>query len=85
MYYVYFAKSLKNGKIYVGFTSKDPKIRVLEHNQSSNQWSANNKPLKLIYYEKFFCEKDARSRESFFKTGVGKQLKDIIAEHLQVL
>lgn len=78
MYYVYFAKSLKNGKVYVGFTKKEPEKRVKEHNSGSNSWSNQNKPLKLIYYESFVCEEDARLRERFFKTGVGKRIKKSI-------
>ncbi|MCJ7786806.1 GIY-YIG nuclease family protein [Patescibacteria group bacterium] len=81
MYFIYFAKSLKNNKIYVGFTSKDPKARVEEHNSGSNKWSKQNKPLKLIYFEQFICEQDARMREKFFKTGVGKKLKKIIIDN----
>ncbi len=75
MYYVYFAKSIKNGKIYVGFTSKNPKVRVDEHNSGSNKWSKLNKPLKLVYFESYVCEKDARLREKYYKTGVGKKIK----------
>ncbi|MBU1130618.1 GIY-YIG nuclease family protein [Patescibacteria group bacterium] len=39
MYYLYFLKSNKNKKIYTGLTSKDPKIRLDEHNQGCNNWS----------------------------------------------
>lgn len=80
MYYVYFAKSIKNGKVYVGYTSKKPEVRVKEHNSSSNTWSSKNRPLKLIYYESYFCEKDARLREKFFKMGFGKKVKKLILE-----
>lgn len=75
MYFVYFAKSLKNGKVYVGYTQKQPEQRVAEHNSGSSSWSRVNRPLKLIYYEKFVCKDDALSREKFYKSGVGKQVK----------
>ena len=78
MFYVYFAKSLKNGKIYVGKTTKEPRIRIDEHNKGSNKWSKQNGPLILIYYEKFNCSKDASNREVFYKTGVGKKVKQAI-------
>jgi len=42
MFYVYFAKSLRNGKIYVGRTLKDPKVRVDEHNIGANKWTKTN-------------------------------------------
>ena len=80
MYYVYFAKSLKNGKIYVGSTAKNPAVRVTEHNQGSNQWSTQNKPLKLIYHEKYACKSDATQREKFYKTGFGKKIKYAIIQ-----
>jgi len=75
MFYIYFLKSLKNNKIYVGFTSKSPKIRTEEHNNGSNTFTKNNRPWKLEYYEIFICEKCARAREKFFKSGIGKTLK----------
>ncbi len=82
MYSIYFAKSLKNGKIYVGFTSKSPEERVMEHNTSASQWSRANKPLKLEYYENYACKEDAILREKFFKTGFGKIIKKVIVEEL---
>lgn len=78
MYYIYFAKSLKNGKVYIGLTNKNPEVRVKEHNQNSNTWSKHNKPLRLIYYESFVCKEDAIQREKFFKTGIGKKVKKAI-------
>jgi predicted GIY-YIG superfamily endonuclease len=76
-------KSKKNNKIYVGSTSKLPEIRVNEHNQGSNVWSKNNKPFDLIYYEKYFCQKDVRRRELFYKSGFGKQIKNIIVNKVE--
>lgn len=80
MYTVYFAQSLANNKIYVGFTGKLPEDRVKEHNSGKNVWSKRNGPFRLIYYEKYYCKKDARNREKFYKTGFGKQIKYKIAE-----
>ncbi len=80
MYSIYFAKSLKNGKIYVGFTPKHAEERVIEHNLGSNHWSKANKPLKLIYFETYCCEKDARLREKYFKSGIGKRVKYAIVK-----
>lgn len=78
MFYVYFLKSLKNNKIYVGFSCKRPEIRLQEHLSGSNLWTKQNGPFKLIYYEEFCCEEDARSREKFYKTGIGKKVKQAI-------
>jgi predicted GIY-YIG superfamily endonuclease len=78
MNYVYFAESLINGKVYIGHTEKNPSIRINEHNQGSNAWSRNNRPLKLIYYEEYCCKEDACKRELFYKTGFGRQIKEAI-------
>ncbi len=83
MFYVYFLKSLKNKKVYVGFTEKEPLVRESEHNLGSNQWTKNNKPFKLIYYEKYCCKKDAKTRELFYKTGFGRQIKNAIISILK--
>lgn len=80
MYYVYFAESLKNNKIYVGSTDKLPRVRVQEHNQGSNTWSKHNRPLKLIYFETYTCKQCARKRESFYKTGFGREIKKQIVK-----
>ena len=82
MYFVYFLTSLKNNKVYVGSTNKDPKIRLIEHNQGSNQWTKQNGPFRLIYYEKYDCKKDAQLREAFYKTGFGKMVKKAIIQSL---
>ena len=79
MYNVYFAKSLKNWKIYVGRTVKEPILRVKEHNSSANQWSKTNKPFELKYFEQYICNKDAVRREKFYKSGIGRKIKKAIA------
>lgn len=82
MFYVYFAKSVKNNKIYVGLTEKNPIEKINEHNTGSNKWTNQNKPLKLIYFEKYFCKADATNREKFYKSGFGKQIKKLIVNNL---
>lgn len=82
MNYVYFAKSLKNGKIYVGSTTKQPGERVKEHNEGTNKWTRENGPFKLIYYETYICEQDARAREKFYKTGMGNRVKLAIVKEM---
>ncbi|MEK7091309.1 MAG: GIY-YIG nuclease family protein [Patescibacteria group bacterium] len=82
MHYVYFLKSIKNNKVYVGFTSKNPTARLEEHNAGSNIWTKANGPFKLIYHEEYLCEADARKRESFYKMGFGKKIKQAIISTL---
>ena len=84
MYQVYILRSLKNGKSYVGYTSKNVDKRLEEHNIGSNAWTKRNGPFKLVYYESYFCVKDAYNREQFFKSGIGKRIKKIIVQNIGV-
>lgn len=82
MYYVYFLQSLKNKKVYIGYTNKIPEDRLKEHNQGHNQWTKNNGPFILKYFEKYHCKTDAISREKFYKSGFGKKIKKAIIDTL---
>ncbi|MDD5575201.1 MAG: GIY-YIG nuclease family protein [Candidatus Omnitrophica bacterium] len=74
MYYVYVLLSLKNRKHYIGFTSKKPQTRLLEHNSGSNAFTKNNRPFKLIYSEEHVDEGFAKKRERFLKSGYGRSV-----------
>ena len=79
MFYVYVLRSLKNGKQYVGLTSKGPEERLRQHQSGSSQWSRQNGPLELIHKEAFEDKKLAQWREKFLKSGHGRSyLKRII-------
>lgn len=78
MYYVYLLVSEKNNKTYVGYSEKEPIVRLKEHNSGTNKYTRYNRPWKLIYYESFLCEKCVRNREKFLKTGIGKKLRKVI-------
>jgi putative endonuclease len=66
MFYVYVLKSIKDDKCYIGSTN-DLKRRLKEHNQGLVISTKPRKPFKLIYYEAYLSEKDARKRESSLK------------------
>lgn len=66
MYYVYLLKSTKDGKLYIGFTN-DLKRRILEHNSGLSKSTKSRRPFKLIYYEAYTSEKDAKQREKMLK------------------
>ena len=78
MHSVYVLRSLKNGKRYTGFTSKEPAVRLKEHNKGSNSWSRQNKPFELIRVEQYNSVKEARCREKFLKSGQGRRELDRI-------
>ena len=77
-YNIYVLKSIKNSKRYVGITTKDPKIRLKEHNEGSNEFTRLNKPYELIYYELGYCKTCALKREKFLKSGQGRKILDVI-------
>jgi predicted GIY-YIG superfamily endonuclease len=79
-YFLYFIRSLKNGKVYVGKTNRNPKERLKEHNRGMNRFTSQNRPFKLVYYEKYYCQKDLDEREMFYKSGMGRKIRDVILE-----
>ncbi len=78
MFAVYVLRSLKTSKRYVGFTSKDVSIRLVEHNSGCNKWTRQNKPFEVIHTEEFANKRDAIVRERFLKSGQGRKLLDQI-------
>lgn len=79
MFYVYLLKSCKINKTYIGF-SADLKNRFREHNSGKVRSTKAYKPYKLIYYEAYRIESDARKREIELKNN--SQKKEILFESL---
>ena len=79
MFYVYILESIKDNKLYIGY-SADLKKRIEEHSRGIVMSTKNRRPMVLIYYEAYRAEKDARVREIFLKTGQGREFikKNII-------
>ena len=73
MYYVYILKSNKDDKLYIGYTN-DLKRRLIQHNTSSSKATRSRLPLKLVYYEAYFSEKDAKDREFKLKRFAGSYI-----------
>ena len=67
-FYVYILKSAKTHFLYVGVTS-DLVRRFAAHNseRASREFTDRNKPWKLVYYEAYLSEHDARDREAALK------------------
>lgn len=78
MSYVYVLKSLRNGKRYIGSTDLLPEERLKEHNYGANKFTKRNGPFELIYQEKCDNKTEARKRENFLKSGVGRKYLDEI-------
>jgi len=79
VFYVYILRSIDFGKIYIGFT-KDLEKRVEHHNLGLDNYTKKYLPWKLIFYEAYLSEEDARRREIFLKSGRGRE---IIKEQLK--
>lgn len=72
MYYVYIIKSERNGKFYTDYTNNLRK-RLWQHNNGKSTYTKSGGPWIIIYYEASLNEEDARSREKYLKSGMGKR------------
>jgi len=71
-YYTYVIQSKKDGKWYTGSTNNLRK-RFKQHNNNTVSSTKNRGSFTLIYYEACLNEQDARAREKFLKSGMGKR------------
>ncbi|MBL7729312.1 MAG: GIY-YIG nuclease family protein [Dinghuibacter sp.] len=69
---VYAIFSELNGNIYVGMAI-DPDRRLKEHNSGKSNFTKKFRPWKTIYREIHKDWATARTREKYFKTGIGKE------------
>lgn len=72
MFYTYVLQSQKNGKLYIGYTN-DLRKRFKEHNEGKSVYTKGRGPYQIIYYEACINIDDARSRELYLKTGIGRR------------
>ncbi len=82
MYYVYILFSEVDKQLYTGFTP-DLRSRYKAHTMGFVKATKYRRPLRLIYYESYEDELDARRREKYLKGGNGRgelkvQLKEIL-------
>lgn len=71
-YYTHVLYSKRDHKWYTGYTG-DLRKRLTEHTEGRVTSTAHRRPLVLIYYEMCLNEEDARSRELYLKSGMGKR------------
>lgn len=84
MFYVYVLFSEKDRQLYTGFTP-NLKSRFEAHTNGFVKATKYRRPLKLIYYEAYDKELDARRREKYLKGGNSRdtlkiQLKEFLKE-----
>lgn len=71
-FYTYVLLSRKDGNRYIGYT-RNLQRRITEHNSGESFSTAFRRPLDLIYCEACLSEEDARQREDYFKTTIGRR------------
>jgi len=69
-YYTYVLRSVVDKKFYYGYT-KDLKLRIEQHNCGEVKSTKHRRPLELVYFEGCLSQKDALTREKYFKTYYG--------------
>lgn len=72
MYKVYAIKSEIKNYIYVGLT-QDLTERIKRHNRGYEKTTKPYRPFKIIYVEECENRIEARKREKYLKSGIGKE------------
>ena len=72
MFKVYAIKSESRNYIYVGMT-QDIENRLERHNKGYEKTTRSYKPFDLIHQESFATRAEARKREKYLKSGIGKE------------
>ena len=71
MWFAYALRSDKDRGLYVGMTSNVER-RVTEHNRGYNRSTKSRGPFSLIYFEECGSRREAREREKYLKSGIGR-------------
>jgi putative endonuclease len=72
MIYTYILRSKKDGQFYTGSTN-DLRKRFHYHENGKVTSTRGRGSFELIYYEACVHDSDARIREKYLKTGMGKR------------
>ncbi len=72
MFYVYVIKSKFRNYIYIGLSNNLDR-RLKEHQEGLNKTTKPYRPFDLIYTENFESRVEARKREKYLKSGIGKE------------
>lgn len=81
-HFVYVLYSKKDYGFYTGY-STNLKRRIVQHNKGKSVATRPRRPLKMVYYEACLSWKDARAREKYLKSGMGKRyLNNRLADYL---
>ena len=67
MYYFYIIQSIKKPDVIYSGSTDDLRERIREHSQGKVTSTKRYLPWRLVYYESYVSEEDAREREQKFK------------------
>ncbi len=78
MIFTYVLYSVEFDRSYTGMT-KDVEKRLKQHNKKENKSTKAYVPWELIHVEHFNSRIEARAREKYLKSGIGREyIKSII-------
>ena len=72
MFFVYALRSSSRSYTYVGLTD-NLEHRVGQHQADHNRTTKPYRPFTLIHIEQFATRSEARAREKFLKSGIGRE------------
>jgi len=72
MYFVYAITSLNRNYIYIGLTN-DHQRRINQHQMGKEKTTAPYRPFAVIFTEQYETRIEARQREKYLKSGIGKE------------
>lgn len=70
---VYVLLSLKDGQFYIGLSS-NLQGRMRQHDAGDCRSTESRRPFLLVHTEHYLSQRDARRREDYFKTTIGKRV-----------
>ena len=72
MWKTYVLRSRKEYRFYIGMC-KDLERRIKEHNAGKTKSTKGYRPWELLFYEEFESLQEARNRELYLKSGIGRE------------
>ena len=80
MYYTYVLQSLKDKKLYIGY-SANLRQRLEQHKIGGSISTKKRLPFQCVFYKAFLSKEDAKRREGYFKTTKGKKALKIMLKN----
>ncbi len=71
-WFVYALRSVKDGELYIGI-SQNPDKRLDSHNKGVTKSTRRRRPFVLIFRESCNSRKEAREREKYYKSRIGRE------------